>query len=938
MRKILAKLIVLCVSLCATTAKAETNDEMTDVLTYMKRAMMFNKSLPQEKVYLHFDNTGYFKGETIWFKAYVVRADNSLPTDLSRIVYVELVDPTGDVVETRKLPVIDGVANGDIKLEGLLGSGFYEVRAYTRYMTNWGNGGIFSRVFPIFEAPKTDGDYSNMTMRKEKYNRRLPNIRSNDVNEGTVQKDRKLCVHFYPEGGKLVEGLTSRVAFLVTDKAGKHESYGGALLDENKEFVAATNTQHDGMGAFELTPDSKPKYLRVQDTNGKQHDFLLPQAEKEGVVISVDMMRDDEVSVVVKTSQAFSGRLLGYTLMHNGRIISADTVTCSQAVRIPYDRTALPGGVSQITFFTSDGRVQAERQFFICPKSSVADTVRVTTPQAYPKPCKKVILDIAARPNSSLSLSAMDRATMVNGKEGNALTWMLLTSDVKGYVANPDYYFEADDKAHRMAADLLMMVQGWRRYDWALMADAVDVNAGYSLFDTLTAKFKEPLEDKLYLFGTLKPKKKKNTVENVWLEAVLYNKSGQSLKGTAKTDSLGAYAFGLPDVNGDWVLSINTGKEDKEGYWKDLDYYVGINRHFSPKRRLLAAGEMEPLELVSANLFADKVSRDAAVKDQVYVPIQKRDHVLPTIVVKSRRHFTEGAGAAWRSEERAKYYATMYYNADMDADRFQDLGMEVPTVISWLHMRNPFFDGGDKDFSLTESGATEAVDASYAMDKTVSLGELAGDMANENDAIQTSQMTSGDDKGFDDTEFTEQFSSTDKQHRVFTDGLGYKNRPIVWILNNTYAAITNLGVSSSFSTFEVLERCIEDMPLFIDEIKSAYVSEEPGAYSPYLICPDLRGKNPVTVFLYTHTTLQYKPKGIRKTYFSGYNKASTFEMDDYSALPAMDDFRRTLYWEPNVKTDSEGKARVEFWNNSSCHEMYISVEGMDPKGHFMVNE
>ena len=86
--------------------------DLVGIVSYMKRAMNFAQVMPQEKVYLHFDNTGYFKGETIWFKGYVVRADTGKPTDLSGVLYVELVNPSGDVVETRKLPIQEGTAYG----------------------------------------------------------------------------------------------------------------------------------------------------------------------------------------------------------------------------------------------------------------------------------------------------------------------------------------------------------------------------------------------------------------------------------------------------------------------------------------------------------------------------------------------------------------------------------------------------------------------------------------------------------------------------------------------------------------------------------------------------------------------------------------------------------------------------------------------------------
>ena len=59
------------------------NEETTRILSYIQKAMNFNKVVPQEKVYLHFDNMGYFENETLWFKAYVTRTDNGHPSDLT---------------------------------------------------------------------------------------------------------------------------------------------------------------------------------------------------------------------------------------------------------------------------------------------------------------------------------------------------------------------------------------------------------------------------------------------------------------------------------------------------------------------------------------------------------------------------------------------------------------------------------------------------------------------------------------------------------------------------------------------------------------------------------------------------------------------------------------------------------------------------------------
>ena len=114
-------LYIILLALSVSMLHAQSGVKKGNLLTYLQKAMNFNKVVPQEKVYLHFDNVGYFENETLWFKAYVVRTDIGRATDLSKVLYVELLNPTGDVVKLRKYPIDSlGVAHGDMKLDTLL--------------------------------------------------------------------------------------------------------------------------------------------------------------------------------------------------------------------------------------------------------------------------------------------------------------------------------------------------------------------------------------------------------------------------------------------------------------------------------------------------------------------------------------------------------------------------------------------------------------------------------------------------------------------------------------------------------------------------------------------------------------------------------------------------------------------------------------------------
>ena len=173
---------------------------------------------------------------------------------------------------------------------------------------------------------------------------------------------------------------------------------------------------------------------------------------------------------------------------------------------------------------------------------------------------------------------------------------------------------------------------------------------------------------------------------------------------------------------------------------------------------------------------------------------------------------------------------------------------------------------------------------------------------------------------------------------IYGDGLTYRGKPVVWIVDNSFCSITGYN-RRTLSVFN--DNCLGaavSLPTFIDEVKSVYITDDQKFLSQYILSDELSSLQPGIVLVYTHPKYYFKQKGLRRTHFEGYSQCETFQMEDYSKIPPMEDFRRTLYWQPDVKTDSEGKAKIEFYNNSSCREMFISVEGMTPDGKFLTNE
>ena len=73
----------------------------------------------------------------------------------------------------------------------------------------------------------------------------------------------------------------------------------------------------------------------------------------------------------------------------------------------------------------------------------------------------------------------------------------------------------------------------------------------------------------------------------------------------------------------------------------------------------------------------------------------------------------------------------------------------------------------------------------------------------------------------------------------------------------------------------------------------------------------------------------------RLTTVDGYSRPYSFYAPEYpnGPIPGDEDYRRTIYWNPNVVTDSEGKAQVEFYNSSITRHFNVSAAGMTASGN-----
>ncbi|WP_460622913.1 MG2 domain-containing protein [Hymenobacter tenuis] len=408
----------------------------------------FYQAAAPEKAYLHFDKDSYAAGETIWFKAYVVDAARHQP-DSSRAVYVDLIGPDQQVLGHQVLALQNGGAPGDFVLPPELPQGGYTVRAYTSWMRNTPEF-FFSRVLPVWSENTS------------------PSRSENPAGKPDVQ--------FFPEGGQLVNGVPSVVGFKATGPNGLGLAITGTVQDAQGNVVAELRSQHLGMGRFELVPAAGQRYTaRIRPGNGPELTYALPAAQPSGLALRVQDLGDAYQLTVQRQAGATDAAAERITVMAHvrGRMVYLEQTELQG--RAPFApkilKSQFPAGIIHFTVFDSQRAARCERLAFADTDPGVRLTLQPD--KAVYAPREKVTVKVAAqgaagRPVAAdFSLAVTEAALAApTGYETDIRTHLLVTSDLRGHVEQPAFYFTSPTPATKQALDDLLLTQGWRRFAW----------------------------------------------------------------------------------------------------------------------------------------------------------------------------------------------------------------------------------------------------------------------------------------------------------------------------------------------------------------------------------------------------------------------------------------------------------------------------------------
>lgn len=916
----------------------------TRIDSLAQKVERFGKSLPQEKVFLHLDNSCYFVGDTIWYSAYVTRSDNKKLTDLSRIVYVDLFTPDGFLVERQQLEMPDGTAHGAFAITDSLYAGYYELRAYTRWMLNFGvterehsrwseeefynkhmaddffrdYDKLYSRVFPIYDKPATPGDYTkDMTMR--------PMRRYYKSKKGKPE----LSLTFFPEGGSMVEGTSPRVAFELNTAEGEHLHDTIKIVNHKNETITQAVTIHRGRGVFTLPLIAKgDSYKATFSHGGYDYSFDLPKPEAEGCTMQVG--QTDGQAVATIASQGVNDETLGLQVMHQGIAKAFHTVKLDAEGKATINTplSQLPTGVNQFTLFNAEGRIYADRLIFVnhhdydTPMLEVSGLKKEYT--AFEPIEMKLTYKGDITDSARVSLSVRDLSTDEPiYDDGTALTEMLLSSELKGFVEAPGWYFQqTDDSLHLTALDLLMMVQGWRRYSWHTMAGIAPMQLRYlpEKQQTLSGCVNK-IVDVTPSYGT-------NATEFTWNPG-----QGSINASTETTENHIQDSEDSGNENG-----VSTDNESTDSYDGSEMNPLKPNQKETAISNLKEEVNIYPSYIQGTNTL-DVVQSTENGSFYTKTPLLYDRYILmlPAASLDKGEDYMLKRLAKGHTDEESfpDYYVklnrfyplyTQPYGFYRDAIRYADNESETnesntsftDRQLGTVTVRTRR--GGYRKLDLSKPALV--VDAYDAFNHTADYGLNSGTFNWVTFARQVALSYIGD-MGL---------------YRKFFLQIRYDGKPI----NSKF----NDSRSLSSDTMANGEK-IEPTPTIswgrgkLEEYHYLKNLDKLYIYTDY--CPREQGSSKYEGSNQPDVVIDYRRfagDGYQKTYrdryyvLQGYSVCDDFYNPNYEKkpLPTTADYRRTLLWLPQVKFDNKGQANIKLYQNNKTGTVGISAQGFSLKG------
>lgn len=409
-----------------------------------KQFIDFTIKRPEEKLYLQTDKSVYLAGEIIWFNIFQVDGISNKPVDLSKLAYVELLDHENKSVAEAKIELKNAGGNGSFFIPSQIVSGNYRIRAYTNWMKNFGASFFFEKPLQVINTLKT------------------PAILN-------PEKAVNFDIRFFPEGGNLVKGLKSKIAFRVTDQYGKGQVFNGALINSKNDTVARFQPSQFGIGTFSFLPEEKENYRSVIWVNGKSIIQPFITALENGYAMSLQQTQPGELTIEVNSNIPSAATV--YLLVHSRQslkyIMAVPLSGGSGSLQLSTQKLA--AGITHFTVFNSNRQPVCERLYFKMPASHL--DIKLNLPTTALSTRNKLMLGINSYVDGQPASAAMAMSvyridSLQSIPDQDIQSYLLLSADLSGKVESPSWYFHLPPTEGALAIDQLMLTHGWRKFNW----------------------------------------------------------------------------------------------------------------------------------------------------------------------------------------------------------------------------------------------------------------------------------------------------------------------------------------------------------------------------------------------------------------------------------------------------------------------------------------
>jgi hypothetical protein len=395
-----------------------------------------------EKLHIHFDKDAYLPGETIWLKAYLM--EGFKPSEKSGNIYFDWTDADGNLLLHSVSPVMESSATTSFILPIDFKGGAIHVKSYTQFMLNFDSSFLYNKNIPVLS------EWDGTAQIPEKHN---------------------TAIRFFPEGGDLVAGISSLVAFEARDLNGRPANVRGVIQSGSGNMVDSFFSRHDGMGSFRIQPAASEKYTAYwKDEYGNSHTTELPSAKTGGLVMTIEPRPDNSFHYQIERTTDAGDALKSLTIISTAQqqVVSKSNVdikdkTTAEGILNTEQMTA---GVMQVTILDINMNPVAERVVFVNNHQYGFTTqVRNDVVNFARKGKNEISIEIPYGFTADLSVSVTDGG-LNSDSSNNIVTDFLLANDIRGYVANPAYYFSNNTDSSKQYLDLVMLTHGWRRFKW----------------------------------------------------------------------------------------------------------------------------------------------------------------------------------------------------------------------------------------------------------------------------------------------------------------------------------------------------------------------------------------------------------------------------------------------------------------------------------------